>query len=133
MESFKNRALELPGAKATDFLSRLRGYVDVLGPNPDAPDDRTYTLRRAILLRAILQRSAPQIFAGEEMRIDESLLTAFLDVPKYLHGSRSMEAIVEMSAISRKLAFERSTLPAVHQLALHVDANAFMAIVEQER
>jgi hypothetical protein len=44
-----------------------------------------------------------------------------------------MEAIVEMSAISRKLAFERSTLPAVHQLALHVDADAFMAIVEQER
>ena len=65
------------------------------------------------------------------MRIDQSLLDAFLDVPKYLHGSRSMEAIIEMSAISRKMTFERSTLPAVHQLALHVDADAFMAIVEQ--
>ncbi len=133
MESFKNRALELPGAKATDFLSRLRGFVDVLGPNPDAPDDRTYPLRRAILLRAILQRNAPQIFTGEEMRIDGSLLAAFLDVPKYLHGSRSMEAIIEMSAISRKMSFERSTLPAVHQLALHVDADAFMAIVERNQ
>jgi len=132
MESFKNRALELPGAKATDFLSRLRGFVDVLGPNPDSPDDRTYPLRRAILLRAILQRNAPQIFSGEEMRIDASLLGAFLDVPSYLHGSRSMEAIIEMSAISRKMTFERSTLPAVHQLALHVDADAFMAIVERE-
>ena len=131
MESFKNRALELPGAKATDFLSRLRGFVDVLGPNPDSQDDRTYPLRRAILLRAILQRNAPQIFIGDEMRVDESLLAAFLDVPKYLHGSRSMEAIIEMSAISRKMTFERSTLPAVHQLALHVDADAFTAIVER--
>jgi hypothetical protein len=133
MESFKARALELPGAKATDFLSRLRGFVNVLGPNPDAVDDRTFPLRRAILLRAILQRNAPQIFAGEEMRIDNSLLAAFLDVPEYLHGSRSMEAIIEMSAISRKLSYERSTLPAVHQLALHVDADAFMAIVEQNQ
>jgi hypothetical protein len=130
MDSFKARALELPGAKATDFLSRLRGYVDVLGPNPDSPDDRTFHLRRAILLRAVLQRNAPQIFSGDEMRIDGSLLAAFLDVPAYLHGSRSLEAIIEMSAISRKLAFERSSLPAVHQLALHVDADAFMDIVQ---
>jgi hypothetical protein len=113
------------------FLSRLRGFVDVLGPNPDSLDDRTFHLRRAILLRAVLQRIAPQIFDGDEMRIDKSLLHAFLDVPKYLHGSRSMEAIIEMSALSRKLGYERSTLPAIHQLSLHVDADAFMAIVEQ--
>ncbi|MCA9858822.1 MAG: hypothetical protein KC438_03830, partial [Thermomicrobiales bacterium] len=131
MDSFKARALELPGAKATDFLSRLRGYVDVLGPNPDGPDDRTFPLRRAILLRSVLQRSAPQLFAGDELRIDASLLAAFLDVPRYLHGSRSMEAIVEMSAISRKLTYERSSLPSVHQLSLHVDADAFMQIVQQ--
>lgn len=131
MESFKNRAIELPGAKATDFLSRLRGFVNVLGPNPDAPEDRTYPLRRAILLRSILQRNAPQIFSGDEMRIDPSLLDAFLDVPAYLHGSRSMEAVVEMSALSGRLRFERSALPSVHQLALHVDAEAFMAIVER--
>lgn len=130
MQSFKNRALELPGAKATDFLSRLRGFVDVLGPNPDSPDDRTYHLRRAILLRSILQRNAPQIFERDEMRIDDSLLAAFLDVPKYLHGSRSMEAVIEMSAISRKMAYERSTLPAAHQLALHVDAAAFLRVVQ---
>lgn len=130
MDSFKARALELPSAKATDFLSRLRGFVDVLGPNPDSEGDHTFHLRRAILLRAVLQRNAPQIFRGEEMLIDDSLLAAFLDVPAYLHGSRSMEAIIEMSAISRSLAFERSSLPAVHQLALHVDADAFMRIVE---
>jgi hypothetical protein len=130
MDSFKARAIELPTAKATDFLSRLRGFVDVLGPNPDSLQDSTFHLRRAILLRAVLQRNAPQIFEGDEMRIDDSLLAAFLDVPAYLHGSRSLEAIIEMSAISRKLAFERSALPAVHQLALHVDSDAFMRIVE---
>ena len=132
MDSFRDRALELSGAKATDFLSRLRGFVDVLGPNPDSPDDRTFHLRRAILLRSLLQRNARQIFDGEEMRMDDSLLDAFLDVPQYLHGSRSMEAIIEMSAITRKLAFERSVLPAVHQLALHVDADAFTRIAQGE-
>ncbi len=131
MDSFKQRALERPGAKATDFLSQLRGFVDVLGPNPDSAGDRTYHLRRAILLRSVLQRNAPQIFDGDALRIDDALLAAFLDVPKYLHGSRSLEAIVEMSAISRKLAFERSALPAVHQLDLHVDAGAFMEIVRR--
>lgn len=130
MDSFKRRAMDLPGAKATDFLSRLRGYVDVLGPNPDSASDRTYHLRRGMLLRAILQRAAPQIFDGEQMRIDPAVLAAFLDVPAYLHGSRSMEAIVEMSAISRKLAYERSALPGRDQLELHVDAAAFMRIVE---
>lgn len=41
-----------------------------------------------------------------------------------------MEAIIEMSALSRKLTYERSTLPAIHQMGLHVDADAFMTIVE---
>jgi hypothetical protein len=130
MDSFRTRAVELPTAKATDFLSRLRGYVNILGPNPDGPDDQTYTLRRAMLLRAVLSARAPQLFEGAKLRIDEGILRAFLDVPAYFHGSRSMESIVEMSALSGTLSFERSALPAIHQIALHVDAPSFMALVE---
>ncbi len=129
MESFRNRAFELPGAKATDFLSRLRGYVNILGPNPEGSDDLTYSLRRAMLLRAVISGRAPQVFSGDALRIDPGILNAFLDVPSYFHGSRSMESVVEMSALHGVLRFERSALPALHQLALHVDAGAFMDIV----
>ena len=39
-------------AKVPDFVSRLKGYIDVLGPNRRAGgDDPCYLLRRAILLR----------------------------------------------------------------------------------
>jgi ATPase family associated with various cellular activities (AAA) len=129
MDSFKQRAFQLPGAKATDFLSRLRGFVNVLGPNPGDDDDATFPLRRAMLLRSVLQSRAPQLFSEDDLRIDDGILNAFLDVPEYLHGSRSMESVVEMSSISGRLVYERSALPAVHQLALHVDAGAFMRLV----
>ncbi|MBX3070176.1 MAG: ATP-binding protein [Thermomicrobiales bacterium] len=130
MDSFRARAMELPTAKATDFLSRLRGYVDILGPNPDGPLDQTYSLRRAMLLRAVLTSRAPQVFDGDRLKIDRGILRAFLDVPAYYHGSRSLESIVEMSALSGSLGFERAALPATHQIALHVDADAFMSLVD---
>ena len=40
-----------------------------------------------------------------------------------------MQAIVEMSALSGKPRFERSSLPARQQLALHVDAGVFLDLV----
>lgn len=131
MESFKGRAVELPGAKATDFLSRLRGFVDVLGPNPAAPEDRTYLLRRALLLRSLLRNRAPRLFEGERLNIDPGVLRAFLDVPTYLHGARSLESIIDMSALTGSLRYERSALPARHQLGLHVDPDAFLGLVRR--
>lgn len=129
MSSFKQRASEIPGAKATDFLSRLRGYVDILGPNPSSDTDRTYLLRRAFLLRPLLERRAPQILSGGLLSIDPGVLNAFLEVPSYVHGARSMEALVEMSSLSGRLRYERSALPAQHQLGLHVDAEEFLDLV----
>ena len=40
-----------------------------------------------------------------------------------------MEAIVEMSSLSGKPRFERSSLPARQQLAVHVDAELFLKLV----
>jgi len=132
MESFKTKAVELPGAKATDFLSRLRGFVNVLGPNPTNARDETYMLRRALLLRALLRGRSSQLIGGGRLNIDPGVLRAFLDVRTYLHGARSMESIIEMSALAGKLRYERSALPAQHQLSLHVDADEFLALVRQE-
>lgn len=129
MSSFKSRAVEIPGAKATDFLSRLRGYVDILGPNPATADDETFLLRRALLLRALLLQKAGGLFHDGKLDIDPGVLRAFIDVTTYVHGARSMESIVDMSALSGKLRYERSALPPQHQLSLHVDAGEFLGLV----
>jgi hypothetical protein len=126
--SFKERAGSVPEAKATDFLSRLRGHVDVLGPNPGDQADNGFVLRRALLLRALLISKAPQLSDGRQLNIDPSVVRAFLEVPAYLHGARSLEAIVDMSALHGRLRYERSALPARHQMALHVDADAFIGL-----
>jgi hypothetical protein len=131
MTSFKERAAHRAEVKATDFLSRLRGFVDILGPNPLDDGDKAFVLRRAFLLRALLEQRAPQILSRGRASTDPGVLRAFLDVAEYVHGARSMESIIDMSALSGKLRYERSALPAQHQLGLHVDAEEFLALVKQ--
>ncbi|KAB8230212.1 uncharacterized protein BDW43DRAFT_314266 [Aspergillus alliaceus] len=43
-------------AKGPDFVSRLRGYADFHGSDKNGDDDKMYSIRRAILLRALLER-----------------------------------------------------------------------------
>ena len=50
-------------AKKSDFISRLRGYMDVLGPNPTGPYDVGVKLRRALLLHASCCRPPRSSFA----------------------------------------------------------------------
>lgn len=129
-------------AKGRDFASRLKGYVNILGPNQRLPEteddggtDPYYVIRRAILLRSILLRDAPQLFEEADkkkvLNIDPGVLRALLHVRRYKHGVRSMESIVAMSTLTGKRGFERSSLPAVEQLALHVDAQEFKALVQK--
>lgn len=63
LSSVKTRATDRPELKGTDFLSRLRGFVDILGPNPVDDEDDGFVLRRTFLLRGLLMRHAPQIFS----------------------------------------------------------------------
>jgi hypothetical protein len=130
-------------AKVPDFVSRLKGFVNVLGPNrQEAIGEQTevyydpyYIIRRAILLRSILQRHAPQFFVNQggirKLQIDRGVLHAFLNVGEYKHGIRSIEAIVAMSQLSGKSAYERSSLPPEAQLNLHVDGEEFLGLVQQ--
>jgi hypothetical protein len=122
-------------AKKPDFISRLRGYVNVTGPNRLDDDDVAWPLRRALMLRSLVTARAPQMLrpdslTGEpRLHIDDGLLRAFLLVGEYIHGARSMEAIVQMSSLAGKPRYERSSLPAAQQLAVHVDAAQFMGLV----
>jgi hypothetical protein len=117
--------------KGPDFKSRLKGFINILGPNPqEGTYDPYFIIRRAILLNSVLHRSAPQIYSTG-FHMDDNLLDAFLETQSYLHGVRSMESIVTMSQLSGKTRFERSCLPPISQLNLHVIGWEFMARVQK--
>jgi RyR domain len=119
-------------AKVPDFVSRLKGYINVLGPNPKSGvDDPYYVLRRAILLRSMLSRDAKHLLRNNELQIDSGVLRALLLTWRYKHGARSMESVIAMSQLDGKTRFERSSLPTKAQLDLHVDGQDFLAHVHQ--
>lgn len=114
-------------AKLPDFLSRLRGHVDVFGFSP--PCD-TNLVRRAVLLRTCLLKKCPALNQSDgPLRIDERVVRAFLQVPDYRHGARSMEAIIDMSSLEGCTYLDPSHLPPHRQLELHVDGRAFLTLL----
>jgi hypothetical protein len=122
-------------AKGPDFISRLRGYVNILGPNRQTGvDDAHFIIRRAIILRVQLKLNWGKLFQKENgkdlLQIDPGVLRALLEVSRYKHGARSMEAVITMSALTHKTRFERSSLPSEAQLDLHVDGREFLSLVQ---
>lgn len=134
---------EFRNAKGPDFVSRLKGYVNIMGPDrqssgkaePASTVDPYFIVRRAVLLRSTLLRNAAHLFDEKKVlkedAIDDGVLRAFLKTKEYKHGSRSMENIVAMSRLTGKDRFERSSLPAESQLTLHVDAEDFLSLIHQ--
>jgi hypothetical protein len=121
-------------AKGTDFVSRLRGYVNILGPNPQSEADNFCMIRRALLLRLMLERKAKHLIDESTGRayIDQGVLSAMIKTSCYHHGARSMQAILEMSLLSGRKAFEPAALPSPEQLAMHVEADEFLKLVRQD-
>ncbi|MDA9414073.1 hypothetical protein XH81_04230 [Bradyrhizobium sp. CCBAU 25360] len=126
--------------KGVDFLSRLHGHIDVFGLSPKDEDkafyhssdkkwsvvvDRSYLMRRAFILRSLLQFHVPRIFSQsspQEAQIDRRIVDALLLTKTFKHGTRSMEAIIRMSSVEGKDRFELSHLPPNRQLDMHVDS-----------
>jgi len=125
---------EFGEAKGPDFVSRMNGYLNVMGPDPQGDEDRHYPLRRAVLLRSLLERNAGHLLTERDgvklVDIDNGVLRAFLHVSRYKHGVRSMEAIISMSRLANMGHFERSCLPDVSQLDLHVNGDEFLALTQ---
>jgi hypothetical protein len=116
-------------AKGTDFVSRLRGHVNILGPDKLKTDDNVYIIRRAMILRSMLEKVKNIVDSNEKVRIDERVLMALLKIPKYKHGVRSIKAIIDMSSLTGKKKFEQSSLPPANQLEMHLDEDLFSKMV----
>ncbi|WP_446899303.1 Ryanodine receptor Ryr [Clostridium sp. LBM24168] len=124
---YKEFSREFQSAKGPDFISRLRGYVNILGLNQtDEQHDQLFIIRRAMLLRSLMERKVPHLISERgEAQIDRGVLRALLKISIYKHESRSMEAILEMSRLTNSKKWEQSYLPPKDQLRLHVDEDEF--------
>ncbi|WP_298864338.1 RyR domain-containing protein, partial [uncultured Gimesia sp.] len=126
-----------------DFVSRLRGYLNVKGPNQiqDEKNNCTekseyvYLIRRAMLLRSLLERNAPEIIdpATKMASISTGILNAFIHVDEYLHGARSMESVITMGSLLGKNYYGPDSLPSPRLLALHVTDDFMQDILEGEQ
>lgn len=138
-----DKPIDFKAVKGPDFISRLRGYVNIKGPNPQAPEtkkktagarqqtprspatlaklDEAHLIRRAILLRSVIQRNYPGLIdANGRLSMSSSVIRAFLRVERFLHGARSLEAIVSMSSLANSDFFGAAELPSLRLLELHV-------------
>lgn len=155
MEEFEEKAHLAKAEKGPDFLSRIKGFLNVMGPNPMIPycgeedrledsaaaslqanpsknTDPEYIIRRAILINSLLQIGFRQLFKDGNLQIDDGVLNALLLVPRYKHGTRSLETIFKTSQLFGKTKYNRSDLPPESQLNMHVDGQQFFELLTQE-
>lgn len=122
------RAKKLP-----DFVSRLRGHVNVQSVNIGNADcrieeSRSYLIRRALIIRHSIERFAPYLIDPKgRMRIDEGVLEALLTVSCYHHEARSIEAVIAMCTFDTD-TFGKTCLPSEHLLNPHVNGAELLQI-----
>lgn len=114
-------------AKGPDFISRLKGTLDIKGPNASDVRDRRHIIRRAMLLRELIIRKFPAIYDEKtgQINISGGLLSSLLRVSEYRHGARSIEFLLAMSRLAGEKRFTPSCLPPVQQLDIHLDVRDF--------
>ena len=121
--------------KGPDFVSRLKGILNIKGPNPTSVTDRRHIIRRALLLRNLFEGQAQNFYNAETGRVNISrrLLRALLRVSEFRHGSRSMEFIIGMSRKAGISRYTPSCLPLAEQLDIHLDVTDFMSKLSFEQ
>jgi hypothetical protein len=119
-------------SKGPDFVSRLRGHLEIVGINPrekqDEKPDELFLVRRAITLRSLLE-SIQDLRPDEAARIDDNLLHALLHVSEYRHGTRSMRNLLGLFA-NRSHRLMQSYLPPLAQLDMHVVGTEFLKLLD---
>lgn len=139
-------------AKGPDFLSRLRGALNIpslnflqpqgphapsrpgtynpYGPIECIPCEAAILLRRAGVLAHQLATKAPEIKSAKgSLQVNPEVLKAFLYIPEFLHGNRSLEALLDMSRFHGSCSFTPSQLPTEANTALHANPMHFSQLI----
>jgi hypothetical protein len=104
--------------KGPDFVSRLAGFLDIEGLNTYGPGRY---LRRALILQHALGKRSEILKLGDgRLSIEKDVLKLLLAGGHYIHGARSLEALLDMSTLTNAKKFQRSHLPPDELRKLHV-------------
>ena len=134
-ESEDDRLQKLKALKIPDFISRLKGFINIKGidkknaindAEKNTPEDTLYSLRRAIVLKGILNRTYENLADLQgNINIDDELLNALLQIDKFNYGARSLEAIITMSDLANERSFKKSNLPSDSLLKMLINVDEF--------
>jgi hypothetical protein len=137
----KDAFTKFKNAKGPDFLSRLRGTLDIPGLDLDAkfdpygpteafPCEAAILFRRANILAFQLSHKAPNLLDGDKvLQVSAPVIRALSNLPKFEHGNRSFEALLDMSHLVGADKFTPSLLPAIGHAALHADPSHLMQLL----
>jgi hypothetical protein len=115
--------------KGPDFVSRLRGHINIQSVNCFSNNVKPI-IRRAMTLRGLIEQRHLVTQINEHpgvkiAEIDDEIVYAMLTIDHYRHGTRSIEAILQMcSPIEGRI--EKASLPSRAQLNMHVSADEFI-------
>ena len=127
-------AKSFKAVKGPDFLSRLRGTLDIPGLDLDAefdaygpiesfPCEGAILLRRAGILQHQLSSKASTLKdSSGTLQVTTAVLRTLLHIPRFVHGNRSFEALLDMSRLSDATKFHPSLLPSASHVNLHANA-----------
>jgi hypothetical protein len=128
-------------AKGPDFKSRLVAFLNLLGMNcrqkceekdgrrwwkPDR-SDLCFPIRRALFIRSLFD-----LKKGEELRLDLSVVRALLHIPTYKGAGRSLGFLSSNLRNDNSGRPGRSSMPGYELLDMHVNAEEFWELCEQD-
>jgi len=132
--------------KGPDFMSRLNGYINIIGPNKrqnfnpaytkeeekwvDDPTDLIYPVRRAIFIIGLLRLKKTDF----PFKMDRGLLNGLIKVDRYKHGSRSLANLLgDIRQNNPRNLLLRSWLPSKPTLDLYFkDTDNFYRCMTRE-
>lgn len=126
-------------AKLPDFLSRLKGFVDIPGLNladetlrsrySEPADVKSIPyIRRALILRGALEADHKGLNSLGVCQMDPNVTDAFLRAGYYHHGARSMLSILNM-CVRWDGRISKASLPSPGQMNIHTDGKDFAELV----
>ena len=69
---------------------------------------------------------------NKRLHIDHGILAAFIEIDSYIHGSRSLEKIVDQMKHPNQEFIYKSDFPPAQLISTHVDTGQFMKIMNRE-
>ena len=128
-------------AKGPDFKSRVVAYLNLLGMNrrqlckekggrrkwAEDTTDLCFPIRRALFMRSLLGPNK-----GETLNLDINVVRALLEISLYKGAGRSLQFLCTQLKNAVGGTSGRSSLPSAELLSMHVDAEEFWKLCEQD-